>query len=195
MGDAAETGDRPLSMGSQPILVDTSADPKVPDPQGDRQVENTVSLVRDDQRPTPTAGEYRQAGYLVSGEVMDDAIPPQVFADQPGPATVHLVDTPPVLPMNRSEEAQPSETDEGATPEPDEGADSESVPEPSPTAESAPEQETAEERQAGQAAEEKGKQAARAGEPRSSNPYDGRTADGKAWNRGWDYASEDVKPE
>jgi hypothetical protein len=34
--------------------------------------------------------------------------------------------------------------------------------------------------------EAQGRASAEAGEPRSTNPYDGRRAEGKAWFRGWD---------
>jgi hypothetical protein len=160
--DAPETGDRPAAPDSKPILVDTSRDPAVPEPQGDEVVADTVSLVRDDARPMPTAGDYRALGYGVpdhgDGPVPDDQMPGLVYADQRTEDTVHLVDTPVDLPPRPPEQA--------AEPDP-----------PDPEAVSA---------------EEQGVTAAKDGQPRTSNPHDRRTTKGKAWDKGWASAQPDA---
>lgn len=158
--ETPETGDRPLPPGSKPILLDRQ-EAATPAPQGDQQVPNTVSLVANYDRPAPTAGEYRAAGYVVPDAVPDYEVPGLVHADQWAPPdTVHLVDQPVVL-------GAPQTPDETEGP-----ADNEPV---SPETQAISDE-----------AFQAGKAAAEAGQPRSANPTDGRSAQGKAWAKGWD---------
>lgn len=165
--DAPETGDRRAPVGSAPILVDTSNDPEMPEAQGDRRVEGEVFLVRDERRPEPTADEYRAAGYTVPdhehGPVEGDQVPGLVYADKRAPeGTVILVD-------------------KGGVPEPIADEETDAAAEP----------ETAEGARADAGAEEQGLAAARTGEPRTSNPHDRRTTEGKAWDKGWSSGQPD----
>jgi hypothetical protein len=182
-----ETGDRPLPPGSPPILVDTSQQPEVPAPQGDSPAPGTVSLVRDDQRPTPTAGEYRAAGYVVpehdSGPVPDDQTPGLVIVDQRAPQGTVIYDSSPA--------PRPAEPEVAEAPVDERAEDVKQEPDVEPEQEdAAPDadqpNESPESRRADEAAERAGRQAARAKEPRTANPHDRRTTQGKAWDRGWD---------
>jgi hypothetical protein len=209
------TGDRPLPPGSPPILVDMSQQPEVPAPQGDQHLPGSVILVRDDQRPTPTAGEYRAAGYVVpehdSGPVADDQVPGLVYADQRAPQGTVTFGTSSQPPASEQEEfaeggvitrgtqalvgeagpetvAQPrakhaDEAEAKADAEPEPGREGEAD---APTSETDRPAASPENLRADEAAERAGRQAARAKEPRSANPHDRRTTQGKAWDRGWD---------
>lgn len=136
MTDTPETGDRQAPPGSPPILVDTSGDPPAVEAQGDRQVTGSVILVNDEQRLMPTAGEYRAAGYTVpdhdGGPVPDDQTPGLVYADQrAAEGTVHLVDTPVVLPppapvADEVPAAPPAEVPGASGPEPTPAAEADS---------------------------------------------------------------------
>jgi hypothetical protein len=172
-----ETGDRAVPPGSQPILVDTSQEHVIPSPQGDAHAPGSVSLVRDDQRPTPTAGEYRALGYVVpehdGGPVPDDQTPGLVYADQRAPQGTVTFAT--------SAMAQQAAVPAEAAPEPESDG-------PPPPDDSPADPETPEALRADEVAERAGRQAAAAPEPRSANPHDRRTTQGKAWDRGWDSA-------
>jgi len=173
-----ETGDRPAPPGSPPILIDMSQQPEVPAPQGDRHLLGAVILVRDDQRPPPTAGEYRAAGYTVpdhdAGPVADDQVPGLVYADRWAPrGTV-------ILPASEAGEPPAEAASEESAEVEVEKSEAPAAEPSDETREEAPPVASPEER-----AEEAGRLAAEADEPRSANPHDRRTTEGKAWDRGW----------
>ncbi|PZR65800.1 MAG: hypothetical protein DLM66_14810 [Candidatus Dormiibacter spiritus] len=179
-------GDTPLTEGVQ--LYEPTHEEVFVQSEGDRPVEGEVHLVEGTGLGAPTARQLRELGYVVPSQLDDEERVYDVVADQPLEAgKVNLYVEQPAYPGGPApEEPEIKLVDGGGPPE--------AVSDPSSeenAARSDEERAVAEEasdklRDATDANYQAGRQARANGEPRSANPNDARTREGKVWVRGWD---------
>lgn len=184
-----DTGDTP-HLATTPAYVDPNTGTgHNPPAQGDEPLPGVVRLVEDTSTyHQPTAAELRANGYVVPDQVEDSAVPTTVIeADQPVPAgevNLYVPDVPDPSPVNT---VPPDE----APPEPERPDAPEEAEEPEPTKEAEQVQDSSGNQPEGDDPNfVAGLQAALDEQPRSSNPNDGRRAEGRAWFRGYDSVTD-----
>ncbi len=186
----ADVGDTPHTAEEATLVDHDSGTAHNRPVEGDKPVLGEVHLVEDTSTVKPaTAAEMRALGYPVPADLADDAVPTGVIpSDQPLEAgKVNLYIEEPAYPGGPPpEEPELKVVDAPVT------ASAVSDPTPEQQGARTPEEQAAADEAAADAHEaedpnyQAGRTAALAGQPRSSNPNDGRKAEGRTWFRGYD---------